>query len=150
MIDKGVAILFVKMREDLGVRMSCKLMPALFEIGADLAIVVELAVHHDDDRTVAVEDGLVAGFEIDDRQTPHSKRGSVVDPNPFGIRPAMHDRLAHRVQHGFGAVSLIRFVQVEPTCDSAHSCNLQTFLVAISIENRMSILQLEQVPQVAV
>ncbi len=79
-----------------------ELVAAFFEFGSDLAIVVQLAVHHHDDRAVAVKNRLVAGLQIDDRQPPHPECDRVVDPHPFGIWPAMHDRLAHRVQHGLG------------------------------------------------
>src|ERR1041385_614131 len=44
--DHSVAVLFVQMRQHFGVRSATKLVTAFFEIGAQLAIVVDLAVEN--------------------------------------------------------------------------------------------------------
>src|SRR5687768_11224361 len=99
-------------------------MPALFKIGPDLTVVVQLAVHHDDDRSIAAKNRLVAGLEIDYRKPPHSEGSLLVDPQPFGIRTTMHDGFAHRVKHRFGVIVGLCCVQVEPTRDAAHLYSL--------------------------
>src|SRR5690606_29551568 len=56
-LEQGVAVFLVEMREDLGVGLGGELVAFCLELRADLAVVVQLAVHHDDDGTVAVEYG---------------------------------------------------------------------------------------------
>src|SRR6266850_2129790 len=53
-------------------------MACRFELGAQLAEVVDLAVEHDPDGTVLVVDRLMAGREIDDAQAPHAERDALV------------------------------------------------------------------------
>ena len=103
-IHEVLAVLFVKVRQYLGVGLGNELVTTFFEVGADLAVVIQLAVHHHDDRLVLAKDRLVAGVQIDDREPPHPQGGSVVQPQPLGIWPAMHDGLAHRMQHRLGVV----------------------------------------------
>src|SRR5215213_10095732 len=45
-IHKIVTVDLIKMRNDLNIGLSAKFVPAFFQIGADLAKVVQLAVHH--------------------------------------------------------------------------------------------------------
>src|ERR1041385_1171909 len=71
--DHSVAVLFVQMWQHFSVRSATKLVSALFEIDAQLAIVVNLAVEDDSDRAVFVENRLFTGHEIDDRQAAHSE-----------------------------------------------------------------------------
>ena len=64
-------------------------MSALFEIGAQLAIVVDLAVENDGDAVVFVEGRLFAGDEIDDREPTHAERDAARDKQAL-LNPA-HD-----------------------------------------------------------
>ena len=79
-------------------------MPVRFQLCAQLAEVVDLAVEHDPDGTVFVVDGLMASGEVDDAQPPHPERDAVVHPHPFVIRAAMADDLAHAVDERLARV----------------------------------------------
>src|SRR6266850_1435326 len=72
-------------------------MACRFELGAQLAEVVDLAVEHDPDGTVLVVDRLMAGREIDDAQAPHAERDALVDEHAFIVGAAMADHVAHAV-----------------------------------------------------
>src|SRR5215813_14580482 len=58
-LDHFPAILLVKMRENFGVRSAAKGVPALFQIGAQFAIVVDLSVEDDGDAVIFVESRLL-------------------------------------------------------------------------------------------
>ena len=47
------------------------------ELGAQLAVVVDLAVEEDGDATVLVENRLMAAGQIDDRKAPHAERHAI-------------------------------------------------------------------------
>src|SRR5437588_12747858 len=66
-IDKSLAVFLVKMRDDLGIGRGGEAVSFLLEIATDLAVVVELAILHRDDRAIFIKDRLVAGLKIDDR-----------------------------------------------------------------------------------
>jgi len=61
----GTAILEHFQRRD-AVKLPAEAVAALFEIGTELAVVVDLAVEGDPDGFVFVGDGLVAAGEVDD------------------------------------------------------------------------------------
>src|SRR6185369_6039773 len=81
--DHSVAILFVQVRQHFGVGCTAKRVSSLFEIGAKLAIVVDLTVENDGDRPVFIEYRLFTGDEIDDRQPSHSERYAGCSKQPF-------------------------------------------------------------------
>ena len=110
MIDHRVAVFLIKVRKYFRVGLSDELVISLFELGPHLAIIVKLAVHHHHDRTIAAKHRLIASLQVDDRKPTHPQRGLVVDPQPFRIRPAMHDPLTHRVQHRFAVRRRIVFI----------------------------------------
>src|ERR1041385_3040457 len=96
-------------------------MAASFEIGAQLAIIVNLAVEDHGYLTIFVESRLLAGEEIDDRQTAHAERDSIVQQITFRIRPAMDHAIAHRAQELFSAFTWRRArIEVGPTGYSTH------------------------------
>src|SRR5436309_14403618 len=59
MLDHFAAVFFVEMRQDLGIRSAAKSMTARFEIGAQLAVVVNFTVEDDRDAVVLVEGRLL-------------------------------------------------------------------------------------------
>ena len=70
-----------------------------FELGADVAGVVELAVVDDDQPAVVRAHRLVAvGREIENGEPskPEREPGSLVDEGPAVVRPAVADRVGHR------------------------------------------------------
>ena len=94
-IDEIIAVLLVKVRNDLYVGLRYKLVALLFQFGADLAKVVQLAIDHCDDRPVLAVNWLVTGVQINDRKPPHAESGTFAEPYTLRVRPPMNDRLAH-------------------------------------------------------
>ena len=63
---------------------------------ADLVMVVDLAVEHDDDRAILVEDRLLASGDVDDAQAAHAERDAVITRRSVLRRPGpVLDRGAH-------------------------------------------------------
>src|ERR1700732_1405147 len=71
MLNHLTAVFFVKMRQDFGVRGTAKRVAARFQIGAQLAVVVEFAVEDHGYTLIFVESRLLAGEQINDRQPAH-------------------------------------------------------------------------------
>ena len=65
------------------------------QVVAQLAVVVDLAVHHDDDRAVLVVDRLVARAEVDDPQALDAEARAAVVVQPARIGPAVLEPRAH-------------------------------------------------------
>ena len=91
------------MHDHLGVRLRPEAVPASFQLGAELAVVVDLAVEDELDGAVLVPDRLVPRLEVDDRQAPEPEAdaGSVVvlfDVDPVVVRPSMPDRRRHAAE----------------------------------------------------
>ena len=88
-------IFLVEMRQDFSVRGAAKRVTALFQIGAQLAVVVDLAIKDNGDALVFVESGLFTGEEVDNRQAPHAQRDTIIDKITFRIGTAMDHAVAH-------------------------------------------------------
>ena len=92
-----------------------------FEIGAQLAIVINLAVEDHGDTMTFVECWLLAGNQIDNCQAPHPERDSIIHQIPFGIRAAMNHAITHGAQEILDAFRWRRArIEVGPTGYSAH------------------------------
>src|SRR6185369_16556337 len=92
-----------------------------FEIGAQLAIVIDLAVENYRDTPVFVEYRLFTGDEIDDRQPSHSERYTACYKRAFRIGTTMDHPLTHRTEQLPRAVRRWRVrIDVGPTGDTAH------------------------------
>ena len=63
--------------------------PSRFSSGAELGVVVQLAVLHATDLSVLGEERLVATLDIHDREPPRPKRHSWADERAPVIRPAV-------------------------------------------------------------
>ena len=74
------------------------MMAARFEVGAQLAVIVNLAVENDGDLIVLARRGLLARLQVNDGEASHPERHARCDHRAFRIRPAMRHALAHRVQ----------------------------------------------------
>ena len=96
-------------------------MPALFEIGAQFAIVVDLAVENDSDALVLVEGRLFTSDEVDDGEPSHAECGATCYEQSFRVRAAMDHAFTHSVQQLVSAFRRRR-VRIEsgPTGDTAH------------------------------
>ena len=102
-------------------------MATLFEIGAHVAIVVNLAVEHYGHGVIFVEGGLVAREEIDDREPSDAQRDPVIHQIAFGIGPAMMHPIAHRAQQFLRALRRCgAWIEIGPTGYAAHKIKLTT------------------------
>ena len=63
------------MDDALGVGIRAEAMPARFEIGSQLTVVVDFAVEDDPHRFVFVGERLMAGAQVDDRETAKAECG---------------------------------------------------------------------------
>ena len=97
-----------------------KTWPAALELGAQLGVVVDLAVLDDDDAAVLARDRLVAALEVDDRQPPRGQPGLAVDHLAPAVGPAVPQRRAHRAQHGSGR----RPARRRGRCRRSRTCQL--------------------------
>src|SRR5207247_2599339 len=75
---EAAAVLLVEVYEHLGVAVRAKTVTGALELGAQLPVVVDLAVLDDVDAAVLVRDRLVARLEVDDREPPRRQTGRAV------------------------------------------------------------------------
>ena len=74
-------------------------MNALFQLIAQGAVIVNLAVKDDPCRSIFVMNRLLSAFEVYDRETPHSKADRAVRVKPIFIGTTMTYGIAHASQH---------------------------------------------------
>src|ERR1044072_8671667 len=67
----------------------------LFQLPAQLAIIVNLAILKNDDLTFAAEERLSAAFNVNDREPSHSHPDRAVEIMPFAVGAALDHRVAH-------------------------------------------------------
>ena len=101
-LDEGRAALLVQVDENFGVGLGPETMALPFELGAELAEVVDLAVEDHADRPVLVRHRLIRrGGQVDDPQAAEPEAGAPArrHEQPFVVRSAMDQPVAHRDQH---------------------------------------------------
>src|SRR5207245_1403813 len=93
-------------------------MAQAFQAGAQLLIVINLAIENDLHRTILIADGLVAARQVNNRQAAMDEADPRLNPEPFRIRPAVRETIAH----GFEQRPLDRLCRVciENPSDAAH------------------------------
>src|SRR5437764_11393706 len=102
-------------------------MTACFEVSAQLAIVVNLAVENYRDAVVFIESWLLAGEQIDYCEATHAERDAVVEKIAFGIGSAMLHAIAHRAQEFFAALVRRRArIEIGPAGYAAHKVDSKT------------------------
>ena len=117
---ESVDIPFEKCVENgFGIAIGVELMPGLCQFLAQVRMVIELAVIYDPDVLFLVGNGLVAGLDIDDAESPHGEADVGLDEKAIIIRPAMSNALVHFCQrvplHAPGPIA------IKHSADSAHS-----------------------------
>src|SRR5690348_4135073 len=80
--------------------------------------VIDLAVEDDANRAVLVELWLVAGHQIDDRQSPHPQPGPRRNVETVAVRSTMSDDLGHSLEQG--AVDIAASTKIEDPGYAAH------------------------------
>ena len=89
------APLLVPVNEHLGVAAAAEPVTCPLELVHELAVVVDLAVLHDDDAAVLVRDRLVASGQIDDRQPACGDPDRSVEMRALGVRAAVEQSRRH-------------------------------------------------------
>ena len=88
-------MLLVEVDEHFRVAVCAEAMSLPLQLGAELPVVVDLAVLDDVDRPVLVGDRLVARLEVDDRQPAGGEGGGAVDEETVAVGPAVDERRTH-------------------------------------------------------
>ena len=89
------------MDDDLGVGASPEGVSRPRQIPTQLGEVVDLPVEHNHDRAILVEDGLVAGLQVDDAQSLDAQSNSLVHERAARVRTAMLDSRAHALDQAW-------------------------------------------------
>src|SRR5579859_3093524 len=97
------------MHQGLGIAVGAESVPALREFGAQLPVVVYLAIEHRPTRAVLVADRLAACFEVYDAQPSHAKPCPPAYIEPVLVRSTVQHRRAHGLEllevHGLRAAA---------------------------------------------
>ncbi len=88
-------VLLIEVGDDLGVAISAEAMTALPQPCPEFLEVVDLAVEDDRNRSVLVEDGLIARFQVDDAEPLDAQSDPSVTMKPSRVRTAMGQSRAH-------------------------------------------------------
>ena len=96
------------MRQHFRIRRTAERVPALFQIRAQLPVVINLAIQDDGDLSVLAQSRLLARREVNDREPSHAERDARLGHQPFRVRPAMRHPRAHRTQQLLRALRLRR------------------------------------------
>ena len=91
----------VPLRKHLGVARRRERRPRAFELGAQRAIVVDLAVLEREHAPVARGKRLPPRREIDHREPPHAQRDARLDVQPFAVGATQTHRVEHHAQDAF-------------------------------------------------
>ena len=86
------------MHEHLGVGAAAEPVTGPLELVHQLAVVVDLAVLHDDDGAVLVRDRLIAAGQVDDREPARGDPDRAVEMRPFGVRAAVEQGRRHAAE----------------------------------------------------
>src|SRR5256885_8471014 len=86
------------MNQHLGVRVAAELMTPCAQPLAQTAVVVDLAVEHDRDRTVLVVNRLRTTGHVDDGEAPHGETDRVAVERARPVRTTAEDDVVHRLR----------------------------------------------------
>jgi hypothetical protein len=117
-VHDAIALLFVQVQDRLGIRSCSIAVTALLEPRPQFGVVVNLAVEHDPDGAVLIRHRLVAGGDVDDRQTSMRQTDGAIDEQPLAVRAAMPHDVAHPRQTTFVDATLR--IKCDDSSDAAH------------------------------
>ena len=89
------AVLIVCEDNSFGVAVSVKGVAELFQLRAQLEIVVDFAIEDDPRRAICVVNRLLSALEVNDGEPPHRQPDPVLKIKTVFVRPAMAYCLAH-------------------------------------------------------
>ena len=115
---KRVTFGVVHVQQHFVVRAGLEAVALGLQLGAQLAVVVDLAVARRPERLLDIAQRLVAAGQVDDRQAAHRDAAIGVNVHALVIGPAMPRDVAHRRQ-GVGHNALA--VEIENPVDAAHA-----------------------------
>ena len=101
-------------------------MTEFFELVAEFAVVIDLAIENYPRGAVLVVDGLLPTLQVDYRQAPHAKAYRPVDIKAIIVWSTMTDRRAHPSQQ---ILVNVRPVATNYACNSTHTL-LKTYWTA--------------------
>jgi hypothetical protein len=111
-LDAALARFLVEVHDHLRVRARAEVMAAGRELRGELAVVVDLTVEDDPDRTVLVGQRLISGLEIDDTEPPHSEAQRTVEMLAASVRAPMEKGLRHTAKRhprrGLGRITRLK------------------------------------------
>ena len=93
------SLVLVEVGDHLRVAAGRERVPGALQAGAQLAVVVDLAVEDDRDGSILVEDRLIAGRQVDDAQTLDPKPYAGVDVKASRVWAAVLERITHALEH---------------------------------------------------
>jgi len=73
MVETFLAVFFIKMDDDLGIRGGRKLVAASRQPGAYFIKIIDFSIEYDPDGCILVRDRLTAPLTINDGKTPHTE-----------------------------------------------------------------------------
>src|ERR1700730_3302519 len=88
------------MNDHLGIGVGGKTVAALFELVTQFGEVVNLAVIHNPNRLIFVENRLVPTRQVDDAEPAHPQSDAALHEDALVVRATMHDGLTHPMNHG--------------------------------------------------
>ena len=133
-LDEVGTPLLVEVHEHLGVAASREPVTPPLQVSAQLAVVVDLPVLNHVDAAILVGDGLVAAFEVDDREPPHREPHRAVHERALAVRPAVSHGLAHRLERG--GVGARASVERNEAANAAHAASLRVALPPTGLGGR--------------
>ena len=120
--------------DDFGVALGVEHMAQRLQLRNQRLEVVDLAVEDDDHRPVFVEQGLLPGGHVDDRQAPMPEPHAGFEVQAAFVRPPVGLRLVHAVQdrmrHG------ARRTRVEDAGDATHGSQCSCFAIPAAASMR--------------
>ena len=116
--DEFVAVLPVKLHDDLDLGVGAEFHTLLHKRGTQIPVVIDLTVEHCGIAPVLRSEGLVAGVQIDDGQPPEGNAKAVPDDILTVVGAAVPDGGGHLVQKG---LVVIRRITVKHSNKSAQN-----------------------------
>src|SRR5690606_18076741 len=114
-LEQRIALQLVERQDDFAVALRAETVAARLQLGAQLTVVVYLAVADEAERTVRADERLPAAFGIDDGQPPMAEPGAGTVPDAFSVRSAVQQGIEHAPH------ALLRTLHLaDDTRDAAH------------------------------
>ena len=124
-VEHGFAPLLEAVEHHFRIALGGKGVAVRDELAPQRAVVVHLAVEHEHERCVLVEEGLVRAGQVDDGQAAEAQGASLIGVKALGVGAAMGDGVGHAPDGRGGIVA--RGALIDPADKSAHRV-LLTFL----------------------